>query len=179
MTGRREQLTRRGFRTAAEAAKARHAVLSGIDTGLMKPKRGLLTLDGLLDVYLDGIDADERLSLKTRFDYRQKADDYVRPLLGRMKLRDVTSEVVLTWQRRLLRDGGGKRNKPLAPNTVRLARAPLAGAFKLALEGGIVTVNPLSHAPRPKARRSIPRHRSPEQAREFLGLMEGDRTYAI
>ena len=32
---------------------------------------------------------------------------------------------------------------------------------------------------RPKARRSIPKHWSPEQAREFLSLMEGDRTYAV
>ena len=179
MTGRREQLTRRGFRTAAEAAKARHEVLSKIDTGLVKPARGSLTVDELLDVYLDGIDADERLALKTCHDYRIYASTYVRPMLGKKRVRDVTPEVVLTWQRKLAHEGGGKRNKPLAPNTLRLARAPLAGAFKLAVTGGIVTVNPLTLTPRPKARRSIPRHWSPEQAREFLGLMEGDRTYAI
>jgi integrase len=30
-----------------------------------------------------------------------------------------------------------------------------------------------------RARRSIPKHWSPEQAREFLALMEGDRTYPV
>ena len=40
-------------------------------------------------------------------------------------------------------------------------------------------MNPLSHTPQPKARRSVPRHWSPEQAREFLSLMEGDRTYPV
>jgi len=179
LTGRREQLTRRGFRTATEAAKARREVLGKIDTGLVKPTRGSLSVNELLDLYLDGIDADERLSPKTCHDYRVYAETYVRPLLGKKRVRDVTPEVVLTWQRKLLQEGGGKRQRPLAPNTIRLARAPLAGAFKLALESGIVAVNPLVHTPRPKARRSVPKHWSPEQAREFLALMEGDRTYPI
>jgi len=179
LTGRRDQLTRRGFRTATEAAKARHEVVSRVDSGLVKPARGSLTVDELLDLYLDGIDADEKLSMKTRYDYREKADAYVRPLLGKKRVRDVTPEVILSWQRKLLQEGGGKRGKKLAPNTIRLARAPLAGAFKLATTSGVVAVNPLLHTPRPTPKRSIPRHWSPEQAREFLGLMEGDRTYAI
>jgi integrase len=55
----------------------------------------------------------------------------------------------------------------------------VAGAFKLAVGSGIVAVSPLTLAPRPKAQRSIPKHWSPEQAREFLALMEGDRTYPV
>ncbi|MCA1704468.1 MAG: hypothetical protein LC808_14895 [Actinobacteria bacterium] len=34
------------------------------------PSSKVLTVDELLDLYLDGIDADARLSPKTRFDYR-------------------------------------------------------------------------------------------------------------
>jgi len=133
----------------------------------------------LLDLYLDGIDADERLSPKTRHDYRVYAATYVRPHLGGRKVRDVTPEVVLTWQRHLTKEGGIKTAKPLAPNTIRLARAPLAGAFKLAVTSGIVAVSPLTNTPQPKVRRSVPRHWTPDQAREFLGLMEGDRTYPV
>lgn len=40
-------------------------------------------------------------------------------------------------------------------------------------------LNPAAAVPRPRAGRSIPRHWSPEQAREFLALMEGDRTYSV
>jgi hypothetical protein len=57
----------------------------------------------LLDLYLDGIDADGR------------------------------PEVILTWQRKLLKDRG-KGSKRLAPNTTRLARAPLSGAW---MTGGV------------------------------------------
>ena len=86
-----------------------------------------LTVDDLLDLYLDGLDADGRLSAKTRFDYRNNAGSYVRPWLGKKKVRDLTPEVILAWQRKLLAGGGTKSGKPLSANTVRLARAPLAG----------------------------------------------------
>jgi integrase len=179
LTGRREQITRRGYATASEAAKARRELIGKLDAGLVKPGAVALTVNELLDLYLDGLDADQRLSPKTRHDYRVYAQTYVRKPLGNRKVRDVTPELILTWQRRLLAEGGAKDGRPLAPNTIRLARAPLAGAFRLAVSSGIVAVNPLMHAPRPKARRSVPRHWSPEQAREFLALMEGDRTYPV
>jgi integrase len=179
LTGKREQITKRGFRTATEAGKARRDLLGKVDQGLLKPAPGGTTVNELMDLYLDGLDADGRLSAKTRFDYRHSTDDYIRGRLGAKRVRDVTPEVVLAWQRALTKEGGAKKGQPLSANTVRLARAPLAGAFKLALGAGMVAVNPMLGAPRPSARRSIPRHWTPEQARQFLGLMEGDRTWPI
>jgi integrase len=176
ITGKRDQITRRGFRTAAEAAKARRLIEAEVDSGRRKASPGGMTVNELMDLYLEGLEADQRVSVKTRHDYRVLAETYVRNAIGLVKVRDVTPEVVLTWQRKLRRRSDGK---PLAPNTVRLARAPLAGAFKLAVSLGMVGLNPVALAPRPKPRRSIPRHWTPEQAREFLGLMEGDRTYPI
>lgn len=179
LTGQRAQITKRGFRTAAEAGRARRELLGKVDRGQLKPVPGGMTVNELLDLYLDGIDADGRLSPKTRFDYRHYADDYVRPHLGTKRLRDVTPDVVLAWQRKLTKEGGTKSGKPLAANTIRLARAPLAGAFKLAAGAGLVAVTPMTGAPRPRPARSIPRHWSPEQARKFLDLMETDRTWPL
>ncbi len=179
LTGRRSQVTRRGFRTATEAGRARREVVGRVDAGLVRPSSSVLTINELLDLYLDGLDADERLSAKTRFDYRHYSDDYVRPLLGPKKVRDLTPEAVVAWQRALTKGGGTKKGKPLAANTIRLARSPLSGAFKLALSLGVVGVNPVAAVPRPRAPRSIPKHWTPEQAREFLDLMQGDRTYPV
>ena len=153
LSRRREQITRRGFCTATEAAQARREVLTRVDTGLVKATNGSLTVNGLLDLYLDGIDADGKLSPKTRYDYREKADAYVRPLIGSTRVRDVTPEIVLAWQRKLLGEGVGRQ--PLGPKTVRLARAPLSGAFKLARASGIITFDPMLHAPRPTPKRSV------------------------
>ncbi|MGH9068873.1 MAG: hypothetical protein ACRD0J_15490, partial [Acidimicrobiales bacterium] len=65
------------------------------------------------------IDADQRLSPKTCFDYRHYTDFYVRPLLGDRRVRDVGPEVLIAWQRQLAQ-GGGRQGAPLAPNTIRL-----------------------------------------------------------
>jgi hypothetical protein len=54
------------------------------------------------------------VSAKTRFDYRNQAEKYVRPALGARKVRDVTPDVVLAWQRKLLKGGGVKSGKALA-----------------------------------------------------------------
>ena len=179
VTGRRAQITRRGFSSAAEASRARRELAGKIDRGEFKPAPAGLTLNELLDLYLDGIEADQQLSAKTCFDYRHYTDDYIRPHLGARRVRDVTPELVLRWQRKLLKEGGTKNRKPLAPNTVRLARSPLAGAFKLAVSMGLVAMSPVTTVPRPKAARTVPRHWTAEQAREFLGLMEGDRTWPL
>jgi integrase len=172
-------VTRRGFRTAAEDAKARRETVANVDAGKVAVGPAGMTVNELLDLYLDGIDADARLSPKTRYDYREKANQYVRPSLGKKRVRDVTPDVVLSWQRRLTKEGAPPKNKPLAANTVRLARAPLAGAFKMAERNGVVSIDPIARVQRPVPPRSLPKFWSPDQAREFLALMEGDRTYAI
>lgn len=172
LTGRRVQVTKRGFTTATAAARARRELL---ESGPTVGAPSALTVDELLDLYLDGLDADDRLSAKTRFDYRNSAASYVRPLLGMRRVRDVTPDVVLAWQRALADGTASRRGKPLAANTVRLARAPLAGAFKLAVSSGLVLRSPLESTPRPKAKRSVPRHWAPEEARTFLVSQEGDR----
>ena len=108
-------------------------------------------------------------------------------MIGDRRVRDVTPEVLLAWQRKLLKEGGAKRKgkdgkpgegKPLAANTVNRVRAPLSGAFKLAVLTGTIPTNPLVR-PSPKPQRKIPKYWSPEEARRFLALMEGDRTWPI
>ena len=163
--------------------------MSKLDKGELRPGGGGRTVNELLSVYLDGIDADGRLSRKTRFDYRHYADHYVRPYLGGIKVRELTPETLQAWQRTLTQGGATKRlrdkdGNPLPPkglssNSIRLARSPLSGALKLAVQLGMIANNPLPQVPRPRPRRSIPKHFSPEQAKAFLDLMEGDRTWPI
>jgi site-specific recombinase XerD len=176
LTGRRVQVTKRGFGTALEASRARRALL---DSGAPVPRSVHLTVDELLDMYLDGVDADCSLAAKTRFDYRSVSATWIRPWPGKHKVKDVTPDVIVKWQRRLAEGGGVKDGKALSPNSIRLARAPLAAAFRMAVKQGLVSVSPMVAAPRPKQRRRIPKHWSPEQARSFLAAMEGDRDYVV
>jgi integrase len=180
LTGRQLQVTKRGFSSASDAARARRKALDAADDLPRSPALDpSLTVDDLLDVFLDGLDADGKLSAKTRFDYRANAKAYVRPWLGKMRVRDVTPETILMWQRRLAAEGGTKSGRGLSANTVRLARSPLAGAFKLAVAQGLIGVSPVATVARPPTRKKVPRHWSPEQARAFLDNQEGDRLYPL
>jgi hypothetical protein len=88
LTGRWQQVTRRGFRTAVEAGRARRELLGQADVRVVHPSTKLLSVDDLLDLYLEGLDVDRRVSRKTQADYRNYARFYVRPLLGSWKAGD-------------------------------------------------------------------------------------------
>ena len=177
VTGRYLQATKRGFETAADAVKARREFLGKLDAGEVRPSRSSVTVGDILDEYLDGLDLDGRLSARTRFDHRRRTEVHIRPRFGKARLRDLTPEACLAWQRGLLQ--GTARSGGLAPNTVRLIRQPFKGALDLAVKRGLLTRSPLDAVPGAHVPRSTPRHWTPEQARDFLAFMEGDRTWPI
>lgn len=179
LTGKWQQVTRRGFPSAAAAGRARESLV--IETA-EQDTRGTasgLTVAELVEQYLDDADAADRLSPKTLFDYRHYLEDYIRPWIGERLVRELDAEAVASWQRSLAAEGGTKTGRGLAPNTIRLARAPVNGAFKQAVATGVVAHNPLASIPKPRARKKIPQHWSPEQARHFLVMHEGDRLFPV
>lgn len=118
----------------------------------MRPRPSRSHREQLLDAYLDAIDADGKLGVKTRFDYRSSADSLIRPHLGSRRVREVTPPVVNAWQRALA-ERGSSRGGPLSQNSVKLARAPLAGAFKMAVAQGLVAVDPIAASKRGERRK--------------------------
>ena len=176
LTGKWSQVTRRGFATAAEAAAAREDLLREVEAQPKVTVSGL-TVRQLVEQYLDECEATERLGAKSLFDYRHYLDDYIDPWIGSLLVRELTADVVASWQHKLATEGGKKTGRGLSPNTIRLARAPLNGALKQAGAMGVLPANPLASVPRPKPRRSIPKHWSPDEARQFLALHEGDRLW--
>ena len=178
LTGKRQQVTKRGFKTAGQALRARRELIARHEERGAVLAPASLTVNQLLDSYLDALDADGKLGVKTRFDYRINADLYVRPHLGARRVREVTAQVVSLWQRALA-EGGSTRGGPLSPNSVRLARAPLAGAFKMAIRQGLVAVDPVAAARRPTKAKTVPHHWTPEQARQFLDLHQHEREWPV
>lgn len=176
LTGKRQQVTKRGFGTAGDALRARRELVARCEERGAPLAPASLTVNQLLDEYLAAIDADAKLGVKTRYDYRRCADAYVRPHLGPRRVREITPLVVTAWQRSLA-EGGSSKGAPLGPNTVRLARAPLAGAFKMAVAQGLVALDPVSASKRPTKQKSVPHHWTPEQARHFLDLHQHDREW--
>ena len=77
------------------------------------------------------------------------------------------------------KDGKPGPGKPLSPNTVNRVRAPLSATFKLAVQARMTRSTRSCRPQPPKPQRKIPKYWSPEEARRFLALMEGDRTWPI
>ena len=176
LTKKWRQVTRRGFATALDASQARRDVLESdvpvsVDVGSMSVR-------GLLELYLSDAETSGALSPKSLHDYREYVTHYIAPHLGDRAVRDVTPEVLATWQQRLAKTGS-KLKKPLSPNSIRLARAPLAGAFKYAVRLGHVRRSPMDNVPRPKQQRSVVGHWSPDEARTFLMWQQEDRLYPL
>ena len=177
LTGKWTQATRRGFASAVDASTARRELLEGNQAVVVGS--GSMSVADLMKLYLEDAESSGALSTKTLFDYRNYADVYVAPYLGSRAIRDITPEMIARWQQKLTKGGAIRSGKPLSSNSVRLARAPLAGAFKYAIRLGHIRKSPMENVPRPKQRRSIARHWTPEQAREFLMWQDEDRLYPL
>jgi integrase len=170
------QVTRRGFATALDASQARRDALEAdvpvsVDVGSM-------TVNQLIERYFADAETSGALSAKTLHHYRDYLNFYIAPYLGERSVREVTPEMLATWQHRLAKSGS-KSKGPLSPNSIRLARAPLAGAFKYAVRLGHVRRSPMDNVPRPKQQRSVVGHWSPDEARTFLMWQQEDRLYPL
>lgn len=173
--GEKVETSRRGFSTFSDAQRARRQFLDEIERRDPVIQARSLTVAELVGEYLDEAESLERLGPKTSYDYRNYAVSYIYPHLGDRAVGDVTPAMVSDWQMVLATRGSVKTGKPLAPGTIRLARAPLNGAFRHGVAKGLVGTNPVAEVKPPRRRRSKPAHWTPEQAREFLAWHEGDR----
>ncbi len=170
------QVTRRGFATALEASQARRDVLEAdvpatVDVGSM-------TVNALIEAYFADAAASGALAQKSLHHYRDYLNFYIAPYLGDRLIRDVTPEMLAKWQQRLSKSGS-KAKGPLSPNSIRLARAPLSGAFKYAVRLGHLRRSPMDNVPRPKQQHKVVGHWSPDEARKFLMWQQEDRLYPL
>ncbi len=180
--GKWKQVTRRGFGTATDARLARQRLLDetqALRDGSARAIDRDLTVGQLVDRYLEVAEAMKRLGPKTLFDYRNYVESYIRLRLGHLLANELQPSDLVKWQVELSRNGAVKREGGLSSNTIRLARAPLNGAFKFGLGSGLVHRNPVAETRPPARTKSIPAHWSPEQAREFLAWHEGDRMFPL
>ncbi|MDH4076940.1 MAG: site-specific integrase [Acidimicrobiia bacterium] len=177
LTGAWKQVTRRGFRTAADASEARRHLA---DSWAEAPPQafGGVTVSELVQRYHEEERAMNRLSERTLFDQSGYRRNYIDATIGALDAADVTAVQIRAWLVKLATDGGAQ-GKPLSPNTIRLARSILLKAFAHGVATSVVPTNPVEQVKPPRLRKSIPAHWAPEDARRFLASFEGDRLYPL
>jgi len=95
---------------------------------------------------------------------------YILPTLGSVKLSDLDARRVQTWMRSLQT----RKESPLSPRSVQLARANLCRALDLAVRWDWVPRNVARLTDAPKSVAKRPPEASIEQSRAILRAVEGD-----
>ena len=142
------------FETNAEAKKRKLQVEYEQESGTFIPPSAK-TVNDLLDEYMS-IYGVNTWAMSTYESRKSLIANYIRPLIGDMKLEDVTPRIMDKYYRDLLsvKAFSSKyvkaRTEYLTPHTVREVHKTLRNAFNQAVKWELMTRNPVEHATLPK-----------------------------
>lgn len=142
------------FETNAEAKKRKLQVEYEQESGTFIPPSAK-TVSDLLDEYMS-IYGVNTWAMSTYESRKSLIANYIRPLIGDMKLEDVTPRIMDKYYRDLLsvKAVSSKyvkaRTEYLTPHTVREVHKTLRNAFNQAVKWELMTRNPVEHATLPK-----------------------------
>ena len=142
------------FDTNAEAKKRKLQVEYEQETGTFIPPSAK-TVNDLLEEYM-AIYGVNTWAMSTYESRKSLISNYIRPLIGDMKLEDVTPRIMDKYYRDLLtvKAVSSKfvraRHEYLTPSTVREIHKTLRNAFNQAVKWELMTRNPVEHATLPK-----------------------------
>lgn len=129
------------------------------------------TVASFCDRWLDDV-ARPRLRPLSFVAYRGVIEHHVRPAIGRVYLHELTPQHV----QHMLNDVSAKG---LAPRTVRNVLRVLHSALETALRWNLVARNVAALVTPPRIPHSEEGFLSPEEAKQFLAVIEGDRLEAL
>jgi integrase len=168
-TGKRKQVTKRGFDTQREAQRARTAATAEYHAG-KRIDRSAMTVGEYLQQWVAG---KVRLRATTRARYESIINHHLVPALGAVRLQELTKDQLTRWYRKLLHSG-------LAPKSIRHVHAVLRQALQDAMEDELVLRNVAALAAKQLPAVPTPKLHtwSPEQLRVFLASVANDRLFA-
>ncbi len=157
-------------RRITKYAKTQHECRQWIKETLQKIEHGL-TFEGsqlLLEQYMQSWLSGKELSRRpnTARNYRRYSEQYILPVLGRMRLQAIAPSHVRQLYLRLQVEGKGAR-------TIQLVHVTLHCAFAQAVKEGLIGHNPLDAVERPKVETEQFQIFTEEQARTFLSAARG------
>ena len=153
-------------KTQTEVRTRLRELQAATEAGII-PGPATLTVEQFLTRWLSDL-LPGTVSPRTEVIYANIVRLYLVPLIGSIRLTRLTpsdvSKVLATMTAR-----------GYTPETRRLARAVLRRALRRAEQEGLITRNVAAIADRPRIPRREGRTLTPEQARQFLAVVQGDR----
>jgi integrase len=170
-TGKRRQVKQGGFATKVEAEAALAKLIDQSSKGLVSHD-DRLHLGVFLDQWLAGKVANG-LRPTTERSYRQHIQDYIKPTIGHVRLRDLRGTHVEAVLAAVQQPRPGRR--PVQPATVRRVHATLRSALASAKKRRLVSFNAAHDVELPSAPRPKVRPWEPEELGAFLDAVATDR----
>lgn len=176
VTMKRKQVARGGFRTKKDAETALADIVTQIRTGIYTDDKGTTTGEWL-DTWLTRKEANGLRPATVKI-YRQHIEDYLKPSLGDLRLRDLRPGHVADLLDSL-QSGTGKSGKNLSSNTITRVHACLRSSLGTAVKMRLVTFNAARDVELPKVTRQRVKPWQPEELGAFLDAVQTDRLAAL
>jgi integrase len=144
--------------------------LHSIEHGTFADARGT-TVGEFLDQWLVEV-AKPRVRAWTYAGYEVHVRRHLKPSIGRIPLERLTAQHVQALLNQKLRDG-------LKPRTVRYLRGTLRTALRDAVRWGLISRNAAALVDGPRVERYAIKPFAPEEARQLLRVIRGDRLEAL
>lgn len=125
------------------------------------------TLGKWLDVWLEDI-APRKVKDSTMVAYRSKANNYIRPQLGHLRLDKIAPDHVREWDRWM-------RDRNLSKNTQQVAHVVLSSVLDAAMKDGKIFRNVAQLVGSPGREQNPPRSLSPAEIRAVEAAAKGTR----
>ncbi len=175
----RRQVWRGGYRTKVSAAAAERRFLVELEDEAAQVAVGGPgpTVNEFLTDWL--VQSEPTRRPTTSVSYERCVRDHVVPYLGDVLLRELAPDHVRGWQTALLQKPLRFRKGTLSPTTVRYCHRLLRRALQDALRWELIDRNPCDAVIAPRRADTEMKVWSPEEARQFLAYVEGDRLAAM
>lgn len=175
-TNKRKQVARGGFKSKRDAETALADLVTQMRSGTWTDDKGT-TVAAWLDVWLERKEKNGLRPASVSV-YRQHIQDYLKPNLGSLRLRDLRPGHVADMLDRL-QDAEGKKGTKLSPNSITRIHACLRSALSTAVKMRLVTYNAARDVELPKVTRKRVRPWQPNELGAFLDSIQTDRLAAL
>ncbi len=155
--------------TQEEVAQKLRAITASIDSGdYIEPSK--MPLKKWCDIWLEEYTND--LKYMTKKTYKAQVVNHIVPMIGAVKLGELTKHTVQTFVNDLT------RKKDLAPKTVKNIHGVLSAVLDTACELDYIRSNPCNKAKLPRVPKTEVKPLTDEQISAFLKIVDMDEFYA-
>lgn len=167
-TGKRKQITRRGFNSKKEAELAAHQMTIDVENETFVNEKNVLFKDFIID-YLQII-AEPAVKASTYRGYKSAVEKRLIPKFGHMKIKNLAPKMVSSYYNELLKEG-------LTEEFIQYIHSILKNASKTAIDWKYIKNDFMNNVKAPRRKKKNVETWSIDECNTFLNRMRGQKDH--